>query len=146
MVQTLDPVVNTTLIGEDNPYYLVCLQGKYSERCHPAYLSPKAHQKLSRPDAFDGLRIHTDEIDEVVARITPGTLTVAVIMDSMDWFEPGAATAGAQIEKINRALKLGGRVLLRSAGLTPWYVKEFEALGFQSKRVGARISGSCIDR
>jgi betaine lipid synthase len=146
MVQTLDPVVNTTLIGEDNPYYLVCLQGKYSQRCHPAYLSPKAHQKLSRPDAFDGLRIHTDEIDEVVARITPGTLTVAVIMDSMDWFEPGALAAGAQIEKINRALKLGGRVLLRSAGLTPWYVKEFEDLGFQPKRVGARIGGSCIDR
>lgn len=146
MVQTLDPVVNTTLIGEDNPYYLVCLQGKYSQRCHPSYLSPKAHQKLSRPDAFDGLRIHTDEIDEVVARITPNTLTIAVIMDSMDWFEPGAAAAGAQIEKINRALRLGGRVLLRSAGLTPWYVREFEALGFQPKRVGARIGGSCIDR
>jgi betaine lipid synthase len=146
MVQTLDPVVNTTLIGEDNPYYLVCLQGKYSQRCQPTYLSPRAHQKLSRADAFDGLRIHTDEIDEVVARITPGTLTVAVIMDSMDWFEPGAPAAGAQIEKLNRALKLGGRVLLRSAGLTPWYVKEFEGLGFQPKRVGARINGSCIDR
>lgn len=146
MVQTLDPVANTTLIGEDNPYYLICLQGAYSQRCHPAYLSPKAHQKLSRPNAFDGLRIHTDEIDEVVARITPGTLTVAVIMDSMDWFEPGAAAAAAQIEKLNRALKLGGRVLLRSAGLTPWYVKEFESLGFQPKRVGARIAGSCIDR
>jgi betaine lipid synthase len=146
MVQTIDPVVETTLIGEDNPYYLICLQGKYSQRCHPAYLSPKAHQKLSRPDAFDGLRIHTDEIDEVVARITPGTLTVAVIMDSMDWFDPGASAAAAQIEKLNHALKLGGRVLLRSAGLTPWYIKEFENLGFQPKRVGARIGGSCIDR
>lgn len=146
MVQTLDPVARTTLIGEDNPYYLVCMQGKYSHRCHPAYLSPKAHQKLSRPDAFDGLRIHTDEIDEVIARITPGTLTVAVIMDSMDWFTPSTPAAGAQIEKLNRALKLGGRILLRSAGLTPWYVSEFESLGFQPKRVGARIGGSCIDR
>jgi betaine lipid synthase len=146
MVQTLDPVVETTLIGEDNPYYLVCMQGSYSQRCHPAYLSPKAHQKLSRPDAFDGLRIHTDEIDEVVNRLTPGTLTVAVIMDSMDWFDPGAPAAGKQIEKLNRALKLGGRVLLRSAGLTPWYIKEFESLGFSPKRVGARIGGSCIDR
>jgi betaine lipid synthase len=146
MVQTIDPVVEATLIGEDNPYYLVCLQGKYSQRCHPAYLSPKAHQELSRPDAFDGLRIHTDEIDEVVARLTPGTLTVAVIMDSMDWFDPGAPAAAAQIEKLNHALKLGGRVLLRSAGLTPWYVRQFENLGFQPKRAGARIGGSCIDR
>lgn len=146
MVQTLDPVINTTLIGEDNPYYLVCLQGHFTQRCHLAYQSPKAHAKLSRPDAFNGLRIHTDEIEEVVARLTPGTLTVAVIMDSMDWFDPGAAAAKTQIEKLNRAMKLGGRVLLRSAGLTPWYVKEFEEAGFQPKRVGARIGGACIDR
>ena len=146
MVQTLDPVVENSLIGEDNPYYLVCLQGSYSQRCHPDYLKPKSHQKLSRGGAFDGLRIHTDEINEVVTRLTPGTLTVAVIMDSMDWFVPGSEATGNQIEKLNRALKLGGRVLLRSAALTPWYIASFESLGFQAKRVGARIGGACIDR
>lgn len=146
MVQTLDPVINHSLIGEDNPYYLVCLQGSYSQRCHPDYLQPKSHQKLSRGNAFDGLRIHTDEINEVVSRLTPGTLTVAVVMDSMDWFDPGSAEAERQIEKLNRALKMGGRVLLRSAALTPWYISRFEALGFHGKRVGARIAGACIDR
>jgi betaine lipid synthase len=146
MVQTLDPIIESSLIGEDNPYYLVCLQGSYSQRCHPDYLKPKSHQKLSRGNAFDGLRIHTDEINEVVSRLTPGTLTVAVVMDSMDWFDPGSEEAGRQIEKLNRALKLGGRVLLRSAALTPWYVATFESLGFQGKRVGVRIAGACIDR
>lgn len=34
---------------------------------------------LSTPGAFDGLRIHTDEINEVINRITPGTLTIAVV-------------------------------------------------------------------
>lgn len=48
-------------------------------RCHPAYLSPKAHVKLSSPGAFDGLRIHTDEINEVIKRITPRSLTIAVV-------------------------------------------------------------------
>ncbi|KAI9743523.1 MAG: hypothetical protein M1818_002837 [Claussenomyces sp. TS43310] len=146
MVQTLDPVIENTLIGEDNPYYLVCMQGKYSQRCHPAYLAPKAHRKLSHRDAFDGLRIHTDEIDEVLARVSPGTLTVAVVMDSMDWFDPGSPAAALQIEKMNRALKIGGRVLLRSAGLKPWYIQTFESMGFSPKRVGARIGSSCIDR
>jgi betaine lipid synthase len=146
MVQTLDPVIETSLIGEDNPYYLVSLQGSYSQRCHPDYLKPKSHQKLSRGGAFDGLRIHTDEINEVVTRLAPGTLTVAVVMDSMDWFDPGAEAAGQQIEKLNRALKLGGRVLLRSAALTPWYISTFESMGFQPKRAGARIGGACIDR
>ncbi|CAG8974099.1 hypothetical protein HYALB_00011621 [Hymenoscyphus albidus] len=146
MIQTLDPMIEESLIGDDNPYYLVCLQGSYSQRCHPDYLSPKAHQKLSRPGAFDGLRIHTDEINEVVNRLQRGTLTIAVIMDSMDWFDPGADEASIQISNINRAMKLGGRVLLRSAALTPWYISTFESLGFVAKRVGARIAGACIDR
>lgn len=97
MVNTLDPVVENTLIGEDNHFYLLCLQGRYSERlvaekgtstcpqvltldrCRPCYLTPKAHAKLSRADAFDGLRIHTDELNEVITRIMPGTLTIAVV-------------------------------------------------------------------
>jgi betaine lipid synthase len=146
MVQTLDPLVENGLIGEDNPYYLVCLQGSYTQRCHPDYLQPKSHQKLSRGGAFDGLRIHTDEIKEVVNRLTPGTLTVAVVMDSMDWFDPGADEASTQIQQLNRAMKLGGRVMLRSSALTPWYIETFEELGYQAKRVGARIGGACIDR
>jgi betaine lipid synthase len=146
MVNTLDPVAEQTHIGADNPYYYVCMAGKFSRKCHPEYLSPKAHAKLSRPGALDGLRIHTDELEEVIARIMPGTLTVAVVMDSMDWFDPGAPAAAAQITKLNRALAMGGRVMLRSSALSPWYVKVFEAHGFSPKRHGARIDGACIDR
>ncbi|KAI1421844.1 hypothetical protein F5Y12DRAFT_666083 [Xylaria sp. FL1777] len=146
MVNTLDPMVESTHIATDNPYYLVCLDGKYSQQCHPDYLSPKAHARLSRPDALDNLRIHTDEIDEVLARIAPGTLTVAVVMDSMDWFDPESDAATSQITKLNRALKMGGRVMLRSAGLKPWYLKEFGKLGFVTKCMGSREEGTCIDR
>ena len=32
VVNTLDPVVKETLIGEDNYFYSLCLQGKYSQR------------------------------------------------------------------------------------------------------------------
>ncbi|KAI4855483.1 hypothetical protein E4T45_03076, partial [Aureobasidium sp. EXF-8846] len=118
-VNTLDPVVNNTLVSEENPYYLICLQGTYTQRCHPEYLSPRAHVKLSKSSAFDGLRIHTDELCEVMARMAPETLTIAVLMDSMDWFNPCGAEADAQVKIVNRALKFGGRVLLRSAGLRP---------------------------
>lgn len=145
-VNTLDPVVNHTLVADDNHYYHVCLQGRYSRRSHPDYLTPRAHAKLSRPGAFAGLRIHTDEVNEVVERMTPGTLTIAVVMDSMDWFDPAGTDADRQIAKLHRALKAGGRVMLRSAGLEPWYIKRFEALGFSAKRVAARFPGTCIDR
>ncbi|KAL2180143.1 uncharacterized protein P884DRAFT_192756 [Thermothelomyces heterothallicus CBS 202.75] len=167
MVNTLDPVIETTHIATDNPYYHVCLTGAFSPRCHPDYLSREAHAILSKPGAFDGLRIHTDEIDEVIARIAPGTLTVAIIMDSMDWFPRTTTTmmtktktnttqqsssssssnpAAAQIRKLNRALRMGGRVLLRSAAREPWYLREFEAHGFAATRAGDRAPGACIDR
>ncbi|KAG5937248.1 hypothetical protein E4U59_004493 [Claviceps monticola] len=146
MVNTLDPVAEHTHLAQDNPYYYVCLAGKFSRKCHPHYLTPDVHAKLSKPGALDGLRIHTDELEEVIARITPGTLTVAVVMDSMDWFDPGSSAAAAQIAKLNRALKMGGRVMLRTSALTPWYIKIFEAHGFTAKRHGGRIDGACIDR
>jgi betaine lipid synthase len=48
---------------------------------------------------------------------------------------------------VNRSLKIGGRVLLRSAGLRPWYVAVFEKLGFVGKRVASReVRGTCTDR
>jgi len=146
MVDTLDPVVEQTLIGQDNHYYQVCMAGTYTPQCHPEYLDERSHKKLSRKDAFEGLRIHTDEIEEVVNRIRPGTLTVAVVMDSMDWFDPGSQAAATQIAKLNSALKLGGRVMLRSAGKKPWYIDEFEKWGFVAKREGVRENGGCIDR
>ncbi|KAJ5731850.1 hypothetical protein N7493_003331 [Penicillium malachiteum] len=146
VVDTLDPVVKDTLLSNDNYFYYLCLQGKFSRRCHPTYLSPQAHVKLSTPGAFDGLRIHTDEINEVINRITPGTLTIAVVMDSMDWFDPTEDAAAAQARRLNHALKKGGRILLRSASIDPWYIKHFEENGFTARRVGARFPGTSIDR
>ena len=32
LVHTLDPVAKNNLIGDDNYFYLLCLQGKYSQR------------------------------------------------------------------------------------------------------------------
>ena len=67
-------------------------------------------------------------------------------MDSMDWFDPGDDQARTQVQALNRAMKIGGKVLLRSAGLKPWYTSVFENNGFSAVRVGARLPGTCIDR
>lgn len=67
-------------------------------------------------------------------------------MDSMDWFEPTDSQAESQVQRLYRALKVGGKVLLRSAGLKPWYMTLFEKNGFVTRRVGTRYPGSCIDR
>ncbi|KAF2178880.1 hypothetical protein K469DRAFT_802382 [Zopfia rhizophila CBS 207.26] len=146
VLNTFEPVVNSTLLSTSNHYYLLTLLGHYTPTSHPTYLSPKSHIKLSKPSAFNGLRIHTDEISEVIARMRPGTLTIVVVMDSMDWFPPEGKQAVKQIRALNRALKVKGRVMLRSAGLTPWYIGRFEENGFNVNRVAVRVPGSCIDR
>lgn len=146
VVNTLDPVAENSLLGEDNYFYYLCLRGQYTEKSRPAYLYPKSHYKLSRPGALDNIHIHTDEINDVLTRIQPGTLSIAVIMDSMDWFEAGSAEAREQIKSLNAAMKVGGRVLIRSAGRNPWYMRVFEEEGFKTARVGDRRPGACIDR
>lgn len=146
VLNTFEPVVTTTLLSTSNHYYLLTLLGHYTPSSHPTYLSPKSHLKLSKPSAFNGLRIHTDEISEVIARMRPGTLTIVVVMDSMDWFPPSGNQALKQIRALNRALKVRGRVMLRSAGLEPWYVAVFGENGFSCRRVAVRVPGACIDR
>lgn len=74
------------------------------------------------------------------------TLRCIQVMDSMDWFDPGDDQAHTQVQALNRAMKIGGKVLLRSAGLKPWYTSVFEKNGFSASRVGARLPGTCIDR
>ena len=67
-------------------------------------------------------------------------------MDSMDWFSPTDSKATTQVQALHGALRTGGKVLLRSAGLKPWYTAVFEKNGFTTRRVGARMPGTCIDR
>ena len=149
-INTLDPVINNTLLSSQNHYYLLTLLGHYTRQCHPDYLSASAHRKLSRPGAFDGFRIHTDEIADVIERMQPSSLTVAVLMDSMDWFDERDAKACQKVERqvrlLRKAMKESGRILLRSAGVRPWYLRVFGEYGFMLKRVNVRTPGACVDR
>ena len=154
---TLEPVVRDTLLREDNFYYALALRGKYSRSCHPEYLAERTHRVLGVAGVAESVvRIHTDSVRDVLLRLPRGELSVAVVMDSLDWFEPSAlATHGKggkqdveeYVGMLHRALRDGGRVLLRSAAVGPWYMPVFEAAGFQCRRVAARSGkGECIDR
>ena len=67
-------------------------------------------------------------------------------MDSMDWFTPASPDAAAQIALLRTAMKEGGKLLLRSAGRNPWYMRLFEEAGFETKRASVRLPGLCMDR
>ncbi|KAH3687805.1 hypothetical protein WICPIJ_001213 [Wickerhamomyces pijperi] len=152
VIDTLDPVVGKSLISSNNYFYYLCLKGKYSKDNCPDYLTPEGFQQLKSGTAtggespLNGLRLHTDFLNNVFDRLSSKTITVAVIMDHMDWFDPHGEDALNEIKSLHGALSGGGRVLLRTAALKPWYIEDFEKLGFKCEAAGVRYSGEMIDR
>ena len=49
------------------------------DRCHPTYLSTEAHAALTRKGAFEGLKIHTDAVGDVLTGFAEGSLDCAVV-------------------------------------------------------------------
>lgn len=147
IVDTFDPIVERSLISSDNYFYYLCLMGKYSPDNCPDYLTKDAYQKFtSAPSPLDNIRIHTDFLQDVFKRLTAKSLTIAIIMDHMDWFSPTGTEADEEISALYQALGPGGRVMLRSASQKPWYIANFEKFGFDCKAAAVRKSGTSIDR
>lgn len=150
LTDTLDPVFEHTHLATENYFYLLPLLGTYTPASHPAYLSPQSFSPLRSVLSSGRLQVHTSTILAALQSLPAGALTIAVVMDSMDWFDGeswmGKRDAGVQVEELRRVLKVGGRVLLRSAGRRPWYVALFEEGGFESEAVGVRDGRVPIDR
>lgn len=145
IIDTLDPIVKRSLISDDNYFYYLTLKGCYSRDNCPDYLTKSGFKNLKNTK-LDGIRLHTDTLNDVFARLTKKTISVAVIMDHMDWFDPKGTEVDSEIEAIYGALSNNGRVLLRSAAKVPWYIKNFEAKNFSCVAAGTRVSGTSIDR
>ena len=154
LTETLDPVFNETHLRFSNYFYLLPLLGYYTPECHPPYLSPASFAPLRAAlhtvnPQKSRLKIHTSTILSTLHTLSPYSLTIAVIMDSMDWFDGGSWSgkreARMQVDELERVLKIGGRVLLRSAGRQPWYLETFEKRGFEVKAIAVRGRGNCID-
>ncbi|GEQ67573.1 hypothetical protein JCM33374_g1238 [Metschnikowia sp. JCM 33374] len=151
VVDTLDPVVHRSLLSSDNYFYYLTLQGKYHPNNCPDYLTDKGYRNLTTVRAngtapIDNIRLHTDTLNDVFARLNKKSISIAIIMDHMDWFDPRGEDAEKEILAVKECLIPGGRVMLRSAAQYPWYIKTFEKCGFRCKPAGIRHAGESIDR
>lgn len=148
IIDTMDPIIGKAMISSDNYFYYLTLKGKYSRDNCPIHLTKKTHKILQNASrsSLDNIKLHTDNMSNVLKGFSEETLTVAVIMDHMDWFDPKGQDALDEISALNGALKKNGRVLLRSAATHPWYIKTFEQLGFTCEPAAIRRSGESIDR
>jgi betaine lipid synthase len=149
VVDTLNPIISRSLISKDNYFYYLALMGKYAYNNCPEYLTIKGYNRLSaksNKSPIDNIRIHTDTLNDVFDRLKEKSLTIAIIMDHMDWFNPNGKDAINEITALKNCLAPGGRVMLRSASQNPWYISTFEELGFECEAAGVRYSGQSIDR
>ncbi|CUM64006.1 uncharacterized protein PRCAT00001594001 [Priceomyces carsonii] len=148
---TLDPVIERSLISSDNYFYYLTLMGQYSLDNCPDYLTSKGYERLTRSNSsekcpIDNIRLHTDSLIDVFSRLQLNSVTIAIIMDHMDWFDVNGQEAKKEIDALKKCLAPGGRVLLRSAAKCPWYLKTFEGSGFFCRAAAIRESGQSIDR
>jgi betaine lipid synthase len=142
---TFDPLIKRSLFKNDNYFYLLCLTGQYTPESSPDYLKPSVIDSLKSNKALESFRLHTDTVEQVLGRLTPNTLTKAVLMDHMDWMDWDGNEVRKEIVALRNAMRPGGQVMFRSAAKKPWYVKIYEEQGFRCRPVSTR-EGNSIDR
>jgi len=143
---TFDPVIRRSLLKSDNYFYLLCIMGRYTPECSPDYLKPSVINSLKASRALESFRLHTDTVEQVLGRLTPSTLTKAVLMDHMDWMDWDGIEVRKEVIALRNAMKPGGQVMFRSAAKKPWYVQVYEEEGFECHPVSVRDGGCSIDR
>ncbi|KAF9925389.1 hypothetical protein FBU30_004802 [Linnemannia zychae] len=143
---TLDSIMTRSLFKNDQYFYNLVVNRKYTRESCPSYLSEEGFQSLKQQKSTDAMLLHTRSIIDVLRSLQDGELTKAVLMDHMDWFDP--KDAEEEIKEVARTIRSGGMVLWRSAGRNPWYNELFKKYGFEVEAVGVRVPGSgvSIDR
>ena len=166
-IDTLDSIPSRSLIKSSNYHYRLCLMGNYTKDSCPLYLKPEgfaALKKQALESGLDSFRLHTDSIVNVLRGFEDDSLTHAITMDHMDWFDPVPEGTPApsikqsrrdsdktvsdldrEIAELSRVVKPGGAVFWRSAAKRPWYNKRFEKMGFRVEPVHIRETGKPID-
>lgn len=166
VIDTLDAVPSRALLSQENYHYRLCLMGNYSHDSCPLYLKKQAFKRLQENEcaALDAFRLHTDSIVSVLRGMQDASLTRAILMDHMDWFDPIAPAKALptldesrndddkqvsdldrEVVELARVIVPGGYVFWRSAAKHPWYAQRFEAAGFRVAPIHLRETGRPID-
>lgn len=148
-IDTLDPVVENTLLSETNFHYLLPLLQHYTKKCCPAYLKENNYDVLSK--GLGALTLHTDTINNVLQGMPDASLSKAIVMDHQDWFDqtsapfPQNSYIDTEITLFKRVLKKGGEVYWRSSAKKPWYAERWRQAGFTVTCIASRAEKDFLD-
>ncbi|KAG6862216.1 hypothetical protein C0995_002146 [Termitomyces sp. Mi166 len=145
---TLDPLISTHLLKTGNYFYLLALLGHYTPVCCPSYLTLRGFNALksNKDGCLDAIRLHTNSIVNVLRGLLQNSLTRALIMDHLDWFNPGSPDVVEEVAEFHRVLATDGMIFWRSASRKPWYNEIFSKAGFDVTPVAVRDGSRAIDR
>ncbi|WFD30452.1 hypothetical protein MSPP1_001473 [Malassezia sp. CBS 17886] len=163
---TLDAVPSRSLLAQENYHYRLCLMGTYTRESCPQYLKEPEFHKLKAHScaALDSFRLHTDSIVSVLRGMQDASLTRAILMDHMDWFDPiptsvplptlarartdddkSVSDLDREVVELARVVSRNGLIFWRSAAKCPWYRERFEKAGFHVEPVQIRETDRPID-
>ncbi|KAJ1555017.1 hypothetical protein HK096_010241 [Nowakowskiella sp. JEL0078] len=147
VVNTMDPIIETTSLRKENYFYYLCLMSQYAPNNCPAYLTESGFNLLKQnSERLDAIKIHTNTIISVLENeVADEELNHIILMDHLDWFSN--EDADAEISMTARKVAKGGKAYWRSAGKYPWYNEIFEKRGFKVYPLQIREEGKMyIDR
>ncbi len=139
VARTFDGVANHSHVRTQNYFYFNCISGEFSRDNCPAYLTPEGFKAL-KAGAVDNLHVVNNFF---LPTLRDRKYSKVILMDHVDWLEEEDARAVAVA--LGQQVIPGGRVILRSAALSPPYVKFIEAEGFDCKCL-QRIDQGYMDR
>jgi S-adenosylmethionine-diacylglycerol 3-amino-3-carboxypropyl transferase len=105
--------VFTQIPTQDNYFYRLYLDGRYSKNCCPAYLEEQNFQCLG--ERIDQIQTHTSTISDFLIK-NPGQYSHYVLLDHQDWLAANNIPAlEEEWELILKNSRPGTKILLRSA-------------------------------
>ncbi|GBG63137.1 hypothetical protein CBR_g36906 [Chara braunii] len=140
IVRSLNYVATESHLRDSNYFYRCCLTGRFARHCCPRFLEEPCFNKLKVELASqECLLIRTGSF---VSELKKRLYSKVILMDHVDWLEQH------DIEELANALqkhvKVGGRIIWRSASRKPHYSQAFEKAGFKVIRI--RSSETYMDR
>lgn len=142
LITSLLTVFTTTDIINDNHYYYLILNGRYSKSNCPDNLMEKNYNILK------------EKVQKVIVNVNDSILNVlsnsdelfdkVILMDHMDWMDETYVNKLCNLLK--NKLTQTGKIIWRSSSLYPWYVDIFESHGFLCTNLSNHVDNPYMDR
>lgn len=131
-----------TVDPRGNPFYHVCILGRFAKDACPRYLTPEGFAILKSGN-IRNLELRLATLSDALE--AGPKVTRMVLMDHMDWLDETQVSNFAKVLKLN--LPKDALCIWRSAGLVPWMSKTLaDEAGMEVRRISDGASTVVMDR